>query len=479
MLQITDPYISKEKEIAIGIDFGTTSSVISYCDTDDKTNVKFLEDDLGNILIPSVISFEKGQVKVGHTAYEDKNPIISIKRLLGQNDFFAISGYKLIHESDDIYIIDHKTEKKYSLTFLVAQIFLYLKGMIEKKFKEKIIKCVMTIPARFDEYARQKILSAAKIANLFIIKLISEPTAASIVYGIQNMGNGHIAVMDFGGGTFDISVIKLQNNIIRVIKTSGDLFLGGDDIDRLIYEKWLQAEGDIVLAKKIKTHISIHGYYIDRKGKNYTEADLIKLSKPVFDKIKKVVTNVLDETEKKDIKIDKVLLAGGSCNIPYIKTLAQKLFKIVAEKYENPELLISKGAMMHANDILYDRRHLLIDVVPLSFGIENYYGSVDYIIYKNTSMPTHKEIYYTTSKDYQTSIKINIVQGEENDIKKVRSIGQFDLTNITKQKAGKAKIKIAFEVDSNGILTVSATDISNGSSKKITINVIDQKKAAS
>ena len=351
-------------------------------------------------------------MKVGHTAYQDKNPIISIKRLLGQNDFDAISGYKLIHESDDIYIIDHKTEKKYSLTFLIAQIFLYFKGMIEKKFKGKIIKCVMTIPARFDEYARQKILNAAKIANLFIIKLISEPTAASIVYGIQNMKNGHIAVMDFGGGTFDISVIKLQNNIIRVIKTSGDLFLGGDDIDRLIYEKWLQGEGDIVLAKKIKTHISIDGYYSDRKGRSYTEEDLIKLSNPVFDKIKKVATNILDETEKEYIKIDKVILAGGSCNIPYIKILAQKLFKTVAEKYENPELLISKGAMMHANDILYDRVHLLIDVVPLSFGIENYYGSVDYIIYKNTSMPTHKEIYYTTSKDYQTSIKINVVHRE-------------------------------------------------------------------
>ena len=183
-------------------------------------------------------------------------------------------------------------------------------------------------------------------------------------------------------------------------------------------------------------------------------------------KIKKVVINILNETEKKDIKIDKVILAGGSCNIPYIKTLAQKLFKTVAEKYENPELLISKGAMMHANDILYDKKHLLIDVVPLSFGIENYYGSVDYIIYKNTSMPTHKEIYYTTSKDYQTSIKINVVQGEERDIKKARSIGKFDLTNITKQKAGKPKIKIVFEVDSNGILTVSATDVSNGCIKK-------------
>ena len=423
LLQISEPnekiIDEQENKIAIGIDLGTTNSVIA-CVRNSKAEV------LGPIQ-PSI--------------YED---IISVKRIMGSNKK-----------------ISNLTAEEIS-----AKILLKLKKQAEAILGSTISQAVITVPAHFDEAARNATKLAAKLANIEVLRLINEPTAAAIAYGLDNDAEGTYLIYDLGGGTFDVSILRMQKGVFQVIATGGDNQLGGDDIDREV-AKHLKLQDNILFAKSAKEFLS-HNDIFKHKNIELTKQTLNKLALPFIARTIEITNQTILEAGCSINDIKEIILVGGSTRMPLLKAEIAKNFKQPLDSID-PDITVALGAAMQADALINGSDNLLIDVNSLSLGLEVMGGMNERIINKNTAIPAVVTKYFTTYEDGQTSINFHIVQGEREMAKDCRSLANFELKGIPPMKAARAKVAVTFSIDTDGLLTVSAKEETTNIAQEISV----------
>ncbi|MAZ80280.1 MAG: Fe-S protein assembly chaperone HscA [Rickettsiales bacterium] len=463
-----------ESDTIIGIDLGTTNSLIGIV---KNNKIKLFCDDLNNDIIPSIVNFDENGNFIDVGIKKSQNSISSIKRLIGKS-------YNDLKNSD----LEFEISKKNNLTIKIADkfyrpeeisafILCHLKDIAQKHLKKEVTKCVITVPAYFDEAAKYATKHSAEIAGLEVVRLVNEPSAAAIAFGLDQKANGKYIVYDLGGGTFDISLLKMQEGVFHILGVRGDNEFGGDDIDRLIIEKFNKI--DKSFAKQIKEAF-LKQDNITINNQKFTKEEFHDL---IDDKIKKTISLTIDLLDDLDINkndIDGVILVGGSTRISLIKDKLSKIFS-KNKIYDNidPDRVVARGACWQAHNLSGLNDNLLLDVVPLSIGIEMMGGIVDKIIHRNTTTPCAYAKEFTTYADNQTGMKFHIVQGEREMAKDCRSIAHFEIKNILPMAAGLAKILVTFQVDADGLLTVSALDQITKQKKEIiakpTYNLDDNK----
>ncbi len=490
----------KKNDTIVGIDLGTTHSLISFIDPDKKEPVIIQTDK--NLLVPSIIHFtENGDIIVGDTAkkallHKPENTIFSVKRLLGKSykdldthkkDY----SYRIIDDEEDKMVKVAVSGKYYSPIELSAMILSELKTRAESVLNQSINKAVITVPAYFNDSQRQATRDAGKLAGLEVLRIINEPTAASLAYGLgENFKElKTVLVYDFGGGTFDVSILSIEGGVFEVLSTHGDTFLGGDDISYAIQDYWKQIyslslsketdnqrlrfaaeDAKIALSKsqQFKTILSLDQgpIHLDLDFKTYS-----KLAKPSIDKTMISLKKALQDSGKTPEAIDHVVLVGGSTKSLVVQNELCKVFpEHKINNTINPDEIVALGAAIEA-DILAGNRSdtLLLDVTPLSLGIETLGGLMDVIIPRNTKIPSGAAREYTTSKDGQVNIKIKVYQGERELVGQNRKLAEFTLSGIPAMPAGLAKIEVKFVLDADGILQVKATELRSNVSQDIEV----------
>jgi molecular chaperone HscA len=466
IIEIREPgTFETPEEIVVGIDFGTTNSLIALS---KDYNSKIIKMSDGSELLPSIIGIldEKIAINCGRP----NKSIRSIKRFLAKSSEEIRSTPNLMALAGNIDLgaeMPHiKVGSNYlSLPEVASEIFKYLKSQAELSLDHKLKKAVISVPAYFDDNARGQVLFAAKLAGLEVIRLISEPTAAAYAYGLNKQKEGAYLVYDFGGGTFDVSILNMQTGILQVVATGGDNMLGGDDIDMLLaryISNKISAEINdeiILLAKKSKEDLSA-GDCVDILYKN----NKLKLSRhefeelifPIIEKTIKVAKDTLYDTN--NINLDGIILVGGSTRIPLIPILLKKSFKTEIYSDLDPDKVVALGAALQAENLSSRPKSLLIDVVSLSVGLEIYGGIAEKIILRNTPIPFSTTQEFTTYSDNQTGMTFHIVQGEREMAKDCRSLARFELNGIPVAKAGKGRVEVVFAIDADGILSVTARE---------------------
>ena len=487
LMQITEPNTKlndSNDENAIGIDFGTTNCVCTIFD-----NVKFniITDEFKKKLIPSVVAFIDGKFLVGNQVFNNKNVtkedyIVSVKRLLNNNqDEKTIS----IHDNINVSPLE-----------ISSVIFDYIKKCVNKHLKKKINKCVITVPAYFDELSRVAVKKAAINGGFDVLRLINEPTAAAVAYGLEKNVTGYYFVYDLGGGTFDVSLLKLSEGIFRVLRTGGDVNLGGDDIDqeiaRNICKDYLKKKFEelsnferielLLESKKVKENIEINKSFnininSNKRVLKINRDTILKSSDKIIEKTIRISKQVLTESEINISQINGFILVGGSTKLNYLRKKLSENFSVKFFTDINPEIIVAQGAATHAWSLLNGSKNLLLDVTPLSLGIETAGGLMEKIIERNSTIPITKEQEFTTYENGQTAIKINILQGEREISKYNKSLGDFILSGIDPKPAGIPRIKVRFSVDSDGILDVTAYDQLSGEKRFIEVKPVKQLKS--
>jgi molecular chaperone HscA len=469
LLQIQEPIAENNDlqiEDIVGIDLGTTNSLIGIV---NENSVNLFKDDNDNDMIASIVVYdENGEFLGVGNNINGKYKISSIKRIIGKSyedllniDLNNISYRDLIDfdKSNEESIYLKIANKSISAIKIYSEILIHLKKIAEKKLNKTISKAVISVPAYFDEKAKNATKESAKIAELEVLRLINEPTAGAFAYGLDNNSLGQYLIYDLGGGTFDISILKMSKGIFKVIGVSGDNHLGGDDIDTIL------KKNNIANPKLTKEKLT----YVN-EFENLTRNKFNQLISPIINKTIKITQNLIEDLDLDDSSFDGIILVGGSTKIPFIREqLAQNFPNIKIITDLDPDRVVAIGACYQANNLSHKKNNLLLDVNPLSLGIELMGGIVDKIIYRNSTVPISKSKEFTTYADNQTAIQLHIVQGEREFVKDCRSLAKFEIKNIPPMPAGLAKLKITFTLDADGLLTVNSHEKTTNQHQEITI----------
>ena len=490
----------------IGIDLGTTNSVVAVMEGSEPTVITNPE---GNRLTPSVVAFTKGDERlVGQVARRQavtnpENTVFSIKRFMGRRYDEVSEEMKMVP-----YVVDRAANgaaqvqalgAEYSPPQVSAMVLQKLKQAAEEYLGQPISQAVITVPAYFNDAQRQATKDAGQIAGLEVMRIVNEPTAAALAYGLDKKRDETIAVFDFGGGTFDISILEVGEGVVEVKSTNGDTHLGGDNLDQRVID-WIVDEfkrdegidlsqdrmalqrlkeaaekAKMELSTVVETEINLPFITADQSGpkhlqKKLTRAKFEQLVDDLLQRTVRPVRQALSDAGIEPGKIDEVVLVGGSTRVPKVQQIVQDLFGKEPHKGVNPDEVVAVGAAIQAGVLAGEVKDLLLlDVTPLSLGIETLGGVMTTLLARNTTIPTKKSEVFSTAADGQTSVEVHVLQGERAQARDNRTLGKFHLVGIPPAPRGIPQIEVTFDIDANGIVNVSAKDLGTGKEQKITI----------
>jgi molecular chaperone DnaK len=491
----------------IGIDLGTTNSVVSVM---EGTAPKVLINHQGNRLTPSVVAFtDKGERLVGQPARHQQvtnplNTIFSIKRFMGRRHSEVSSEekivpYEVVGGPEELVRVKAHG-KEYTPQEISAMVLQELKKVAEDYLGEEVERAVVTVPAYFNDSQRTATKEAGEIAGLKVERIINEPTAAALAYGLDRNTNEKVAVFDFGGGTFDISILDIGDNVFEVLSTNGDTHLGGDDLDELLIghlaDEFRRTEGidlrkDSMALQRLKeaaekakcelstameANINLPFITATAEGPKHltltlTRAKLEQLGEPAFSRLVGPCKQALSDAKLTADGIDEVVLVGGSTRIPKVRQIAKEIFGKEPNKSVNPDEVVGIGAALQGAIIAgeVEEQMVLLDVTPLSLGVETLGGVMTRLIERNTTIPTEKKEIFSTASDNQPEVTVHVLQGEREFAGDNRTLGRFNLTGIPPAPRGVPQIEVTFSIDVNGILSVSAKDLATGKKQSIEI----------